>query len=61
LNDVKGMLEKNKFIPGLLGKKGDHNSIAEAIKKARNYLDRPLRTLPAYDPEKEGPLAIYSA
>ncbi len=59
MNDVKGMLTKNKFISGLLGKKGDHNSIAEAIKKARNYFDKPLRTLPAYDPEKEGPLVQF--
>jgi flagellar protein FlaI len=53
------MLAKNKFISGLLGKKGDHNSIAETIKKARNYFDRPLRALPSYDPEKEGPLVQF--
>ncbi|HEY3360993.1 MAG TPA: type II/IV secretion system ATPase subunit [Methanosarcina sp.] len=59
MNDVKEMLAKNKFISGLLGKKGDHNSIAETIKKARNYFDRPLRALPSYDPEKEGPLVQF--
>jgi flagellar protein FlaI len=59
LDEVKEMLSKNKFISGLLGKKGDYNSIAEVVKKARSYFDKPLRTLPAYDPEKEGPLVDF--
>lgn len=59
MDEVKEMLAKNKFILGLLGKKGDYNSIAEAVKKARSYFDRPLRTLPAYDPEREGPLVDF--
>lgn len=59
MDEVKEMLSKNKFISGLLGKKGDYNSIAEVVKKARSYFDKPLRTLPAYDPEKEGPLVDF--
>jgi Type IV secretory pathway, VirB11 components, and related ATPases involved in archaeal flagella biosynthesis len=59
LNDVKEKLAKNKFLSGLLEKKGNSNSIAEVVKKARSYFDKPLRTLPAYDPEKEGPLVDF--
>lgn len=29
------------------------------MKKARGYFDKPLRTLPAYDPEKEEPLVDF--
>ncbi|MGB9938528.1 type II/IV secretion system ATPase subunit [Methanosarcina sp.] len=60
MDEVKETLAKNKFISGLLGKKGDHNSIAEVVKKAKSYFDRPLRTLPAYDSEKEGPLVYFT-
>ncbi|AKB53311.1 secretion system protein E [Methanosarcina sp. A14] len=59
MNDVKETLAKNKFISGLLRKKSNYNSIAEVVKKARGYFDKPLRTLPAYDPEKEGPLVDF--
>ncbi|WP_292391262.1 type II/IV secretion system ATPase subunit [Methanosarcina sp. UBA5] len=59
MDEVKETLAKNKFISGLLGKKGNYNSIAEVVKKARSYFDKPLRTLPAYDPEKEGPLVDF--
>jgi flagellar protein FlaI len=59
MDEVKEMLAKNKFISGLLGKKGDYNSIAEVVKKARSYFDKPLRTLPAYDSEKEGALVNF--
>lgn len=59
MNDVKEKLAKNKFISGLLEKKSNSNSIAEVVKKARSYFDKPLRTLPAYDPEKEGPLVDF--
>lgn len=59
MNDVIETLARNKFISGVLGKKSDHNSIAEAVKKAKSYFDRPLRTLPAYDPEKEGYLVQF--
>ena len=59
MDDVKETLAKNKFISGVLGKKGNSNSIAEVVKKARSYFDKPLRTLPAYDPEKEGPLVDF--
>lgn len=59
MNDVKEKLAKNKFLSGLLEKKGNSNSIAEVVKKARSYFDKPLRTLPAYDPEKEGPLVDF--
>ncbi|AKB49524.1 Type II secretion system protein [Methanosarcina barkeri str. Wiesmoor] len=59
MDDVKEMLAKNMFISGLLEKKGNYNSIAEVVKRARSYFDRPLRTLPAYDPEKDGPLVDF--
>jgi len=59
LDEVKEILAKNKLISGLLRKKGDYNSIAEVVKKARSYLDKPIRTLPAYDPGKEGPLVDF--
>lgn len=59
MDEVKEMLAKSKFISGLLGKKGDYSSIAEAVKRARSYFDKPLRTLPVYDPEKEGPLVDF--
>ena len=59
MDEVKEIPAKNKFISGLLGKKGDYNSIAEVVKKAKIYFDKPLRTLPAYDPEKEGPLVEF--
>ena len=59
MDEVKEMPVKNNFISGLLGKKGDNNSISEIVKKARSYFDKPLRTLPAYDQEKEGPLVEF--
>jgi len=59
LHEVKETLADNKFISGLLGKKGNYNSIDEVVKKARSYFDKPLRTLPTYDPEKEGPLVDF--
>jgi flagellar protein FlaI len=59
LDEVKETTAKNKFISGLLGKKGDYKSVVEVVKKARSYFDRPLRTLPAYDPEKEEPLVDF--
>ena len=59
MDEVKGILAKNKFISGLLGKKGDYNSIDEVIKKAKSYFDNPLRTLPTYDPEKDSPLVNF--
>ncbi|HET8686556.1 MAG TPA: secretion system protein E, partial [Methanosarcina sp.] len=61
MDEVKETTAKNKFISGLLGKKGDYNSMSEIVKKAKSYFDRPLRTLPAYDPENEGPLVHFTA
>ena len=59
MDEVKEILAKNKFFSGLLGKKGDNNSISEILKKARTYFDKPLRTLPDYNQEKEGPLVEF--
>lgn len=59
MDEVKQTLAKSKFISGLLGKKGDYTSISEVIKKVKVYFDKPLRTLPAYDPEKDGPLVDF--
>ncbi|MCO5382084.1 MAG: type II/IV secretion system ATPase subunit [Methanosarcina barkeri] len=42
-----------------MGKKGDNNSISEILKKARTYFDKPLRTLPDYNQEKDGPLVEF--
>ena len=59
MDEVKEILAKNKFFSELLGKKGDNNSISEILKKARAYFDKPLRTLPDYNQEKEGPLVEF--
>ncbi|MDR7664284.1 type II/IV secretion system ATPase subunit [Methanosarcina sp. Z-7115] len=59
MDEVKEILAKNKFLSELLGKKGDNNSISEILKKARAYFDKPLRTLPDYNQEKEGPLVEF--
>jgi archaeal flagellar protein FlaI len=59
MNEVKRKLAKNNFISGLLEKKGDNNSVAEIVKKAKSYFDNPLRTLPAYNPEKDGSLVSF--
>lgn len=59
MDEAKETLAKKKFVSGLFGKKGDSSSIAEIMKKARGYFDKPLRTLPAYDPEKEEPLVDF--
>jgi len=58
MDEVKEIPVKNKLFSGLLGKKGD-NSLAEVVKKARSYFDKPVRALPAYDPEKDGPLVNF--
>lgn len=60
MNEVKQMLAKSKFISGLLGKKGDYTSVSEVIKKAKVYFDKPLRAMPAYEPEKDGPLVDFT-
>lgn len=59
MDEAKETLAKKKFVSGLFGKKSDSSSIAEIMKKARGYFDKPLRTLPAYDPEKEEPLVDF--
>ncbi len=59
MDEVKETLAKKNFILELLGKKGDNSSISEIVKKARNYFDKPLRTLPAYDQEKDAPLIEF--
>ncbi len=59
MDEVKETLAKKNSILELLGKKGDNNSISEIVKKARNYFDKPLRTLPAYDQEKDVPLVDF--
>jgi archaeal flagellar protein FlaI len=59
MDEVKEILAKNKFLSELLGKKGDNNSISEILKKARAYFDKPLRTLPDYNQQKEGPLVEF--
>ncbi len=59
MDEVKEILAKNNFISGLLGKGGDKSSISEIVKKARSYFEEPLRTLPAYDQEKDGPLVEF--
>ena len=59
MDELKEMPVKIKFFSGLLGKKGDNNSISEIVKKARSYFDKPLRTLPVYDKEKDGLLVEF--
>ncbi|ALK05067.1 MAG: secretion system protein E [Methanosarcina sp. 795] len=57
--EVKQTPAKSKFISRLLGKKDNYTSISEVIKKVKVYFDKPLRTLPAYDPKKDGPLVDF--
>ena len=59
MDEVKEISEKKNFISGLLGKTGDNNSISEIVKRAKSYFDKPLRSLPAYDQEKDGPLVEF--
>jgi len=59
MDEVKEILAKNNFFSELLGKRGDNNSISEILKKARTYFDKPLRTLPDYNQEKDGPLVEF--
>ncbi|HWR25744.1 MAG TPA: type II/IV secretion system ATPase subunit [Methanosarcina sp.] len=59
MDEVKKLPAKNKFFSELLGKKGDNKSISEIIKKSKNYFDKPLRTLPVYDKEKDGSLVEF--
>ena len=59
MDEAKETLAKKKFVSGLFGKKGDSSSIAEIVKKARGCFDKPLRTLPAYNPEKEEHLVDF--
>jgi len=59
MDEVKELPVKHNFISELLGKMGDNNSVSEIVKKVRSYYDKPLRALPAYDQEKQGPLVEF--
>jgi flagellar protein FlaI len=59
MDEVKKLPAKNKLFSELLGKKGDNKSISEIIKKLTSSLDKPLRTLPVYDKEKDGPIVEF--
>ena len=56
---LKELQVKHNFIPGLLGERGDINSISKIIKRARSCFNKSLRTLPAYDQEKQGSLVKF--
>ncbi len=56
---LKEMPVKHNFISGLLGERGDINSISKILKRARSYFNKSLRTLPAYDPKKQGSLVEF--
>lgn len=49
----------NNFISEIFGKKNENNNISEMLKKVKSCFDKPLRILPAYDYEKEGPLVEF--
>jgi archaeal flagellar protein FlaI len=61
MGEVKEMPVKRNFISGLLGKEGNNNFIPEIAKKVKSYFNKPLRTLPVYDPEKQGHLVEFVA
>ena len=56
---LKEMPVKHNFISGLLGERGNINSISKILKRARSYFNKSLRTLPAYDPKKQGSLVEF--
>ena len=59
MDEVKEIPVKHNFISRLLGKEGDNNFIPEIVKKVKSYFNKPLRTLPVYDQEKQGPLVEF--
>lgn len=59
MDEVTEISEKRSFISGLFGKKGDSNSISDILNRAKTYFDKPLRSMPAYDQEKDGPLINF--
>ncbi|AKB30880.1 Type II secretion system protein [Methanosarcina siciliae HI350] len=59
MDEVTEISEKKSFISGLFGKTGDSNSISDILKRAKSYFDKPLRSMPAYDPEEDGPLVEF--
>jgi flagellar protein FlaI len=59
MGEVKESLMRKNFISELLGKNEGDNSIPEILKRAKSYFDKPLRTLPAYDQEKDGLLVEF--
>lgn len=56
--EVKKISLKNNFILELLRKDNNHQ-ISEFTRKVKSYFDRSLRTLPAYNQEKEVPLVEF--
>jgi len=59
MDEVKEPPMRKNFISELLGKNEGDNSIPEILKRAKSYFDKPLRTLPAYDQEKDGLLVEF--
>jgi archaeal flagellar protein FlaI len=59
MDEVKEIPVKDNFISELLGKERNNNFIPEIAKKIKNYFNKPLRTLPVYDQEKQGPLVEF--
>lgn len=59
MDEVTEISEKKSFISGLFGKTGDSNSISEILKRAKSHFDKPLRSMPAYDQENDGPLVEF--
>ncbi|MCQ1534701.1 type II/IV secretion system ATPase subunit [Methanosarcina sp. KYL-1] len=57
--DIKETPQKNSFFSGLFGKSGNINSISELFEKVKSHFEKPLNTLPEYDPEKDGPLTVF--
>jgi flagellar protein FlaI len=58
MDEVKEIQVKHNLISRLLIE-GDNNFIPEIVKKVKNYFNKPLRTLPAYDQERQGPLVEF--
>ncbi|MDQ1274961.1 MAG: archaeal flagellar protein FlaI, partial [Euryarchaeota archaeon] len=59
MDEITEISKKKGFISGLLGKTSNNDSISEILKRAKTYFDKPLRSMPVYDQEKDGPLIEF--
>ncbi len=57
--ELKELPVRHDFVWGLFGEKGDINSISKILKRVRHHFNKSLRTLPAYDQEKQGSIVEF--